>query len=85
MLSLSQKDTALHLAHGVLHSLHFNVSGASINYAVKSFLFLHLAKKNLKSYLALNPFPGGSIIGARLPYGGCEMIKTVAVILCWIL
>lgn len=84
-LGLSQKDTALYVAGGVLHTLHFNVSNASINNAVKTFLLQHLAKKDQKSNLALKPFPAGSIIETRLPYGGCEMIKTVALIQCWIL
>lgn len=69
----------------MLHSLHFNVNSASINYAVKTFLLLHSAKKDLKSYLALKPFLAGSIIETRLPYGGYEMIKTIAVIQHWIL
>lgn len=84
-LGLSQKDTALYMACGVLHSLHFNVSNASINNAVKILLFQHLAKKDQKSNLALKPFPAEFIIETRLPYGGCEMIKTVALIQCRIL
>lgn len=82
ILDLTQKDAALYVACGVLHSLHFNVSNASIDKAVKTFLFQHLAKKDQKSNLDLKPFPAGSIIETRLPYGGCEMIKTVALIQC---
>lgn len=51
-----------------------------INNAVKTFLFQYLDKKDQKSNLALKPFPAGSITETRLPYGGYEMIKTVALI-----
>lgn len=68
-----------------LRSLYFNVINASINNAVKTFLFQHLAKKDKKSNLALKPFPAGSIVETRLPYGGCEMIKNAASIQCQIL
>lgn len=68
------------MACGVLHSLHFNVSNAKINNAVKTFLFQYLDKKDQKSNLALKPFPAGYITETRLPYGGYEMIKTVALI-----
>lgn len=72
------------MACGVLQSLHFNVNNASINNAVKTFLFQHLAKKDQNSNLGLKPFPARSVIETRLPYDWCEMIKTVALIQCCI-
>lgn len=79
-LGLSQKDGVLYVACEVLYSLHFSVSSTSINKAVKTFLLQHVAKKDQKSNLALKTFPAGSIIETRLPYGRCEMIKTVTLI-----
>lgn len=70
------------MACRMLHSLHFKVNNASINNAVKTFPFQHLAKKDQKSNLGLKLFPAGSVSEARLPYDECEMIKSVALIQC---
>lgn len=51
-----------------------------MNKAVKTFPLQHLAKKDQKNNIALKPFPAGSIIETRLPYGRYEVIKTVALI-----
>lgn len=79
-LGLSQKDAVLYVACEVLYSLHFSVISDSMNKAVKTFPLQHLAKKDQKNNIALKPFPAGSIIETRLPYGRYEVIKTVALI-----